>query len=108
MPRQCCLPLAPAPGMNAAAPTSLPPTANRGGGSLFARQDVLLDGALKDGDRPTLIRLISEAFGRPTETTVSVEKQEELPLETLVDVWRQPHAEKEAGTAVAQEGDEVQ
>ena len=59
-----------------------------GRGALFAHQAALLDGALADGDRATLIRLMSEAFGRPTETTVTVEKQEELPLEVLVDLWR--------------------
>ena len=66
-------------------------------------QAILLDGALKDGDRPTLIRLISEAFGRPTETTVTVEKQEELPLEVLVDLWRlqvqKAEAEEQDGAA---------
>ena len=69
---------------------------------------MLLDGAIVDRDRATLIRLMSEAFGRPTETTVTVEKQEELPLEALVDLWRQLKEEKAAGTVVAQGEAEAQ
>ena len=68
-----------------------------------AVQAVLLDGAIADGDRTTLIRLMSEAFGKPTEHVVQEEKTEELPLEVLVEMWREAKAQREAaeGTDVA-------
>jgi hypothetical protein len=54
------------------------------------------------------IAILERMLGKPKEPAVAESREEELPLETLVEMWREMKAQREAGTAVAQEGDEAQ